>query len=121
MFTNQTGVIMTTCEAMVKAYEVHAPYAEVIGEFICHDGNAIWLELAGCGASDSHTFTHRHSNPEYITQMYKGKMVRLMGERSWDYREQMWGYRWTLHAVNAWDNIVKGANHNVLAMCGTNC
>jgi hypothetical protein len=104
MFTNQTGVFMTTCEEIAKAY-----------------GNAVWLELAGCGASDSHTFTHRHNIPEYITKMYKGKIVRLMGERSWDYREQMWGYRWTLHAVNVWDNMVKDADHKVLAMCGTNC
>lgn len=53
--------------------------------------------------------------------MYKGKIVRLMGERSWDYREQMWGYRWTLHAISVCDNLVKDADHKVLAMCGTNC
>lgn len=121
MFTKRMGVFMTTCEEMVKAFEVHTPYAEVIGEFTYHDGNAVWLKLAGCGPSDNHTFTHKHYDPEYINKMYEGKFVRLRGERSWDYRAQMWGYRWTLHAVNVWDDMVKDADSKILAMCGTNC
>ena len=103
---NQTGVLYTTCEEVVEMYGTHNPYAQVIGKFICHDGNAVWLELAGCGASDSHTFTHKNNFFGYLNEIYKGKIVRLMGERSWDYREQMWGYRWTLHAVNVSDDMV---------------
>lgn len=112
---------LTTCEEMVKACESHEPYAEVIGKFISHDGNAVWLELAGCGASDSHAFTHKNTCPEYVTKMHEGKIVRLLGARAWDYRAEMWGYRWTLHAIAAEDNAVMGASKEMLAMCGTNC
>lgn len=121
MFANQTGVSLTTCEEIGNIYGTHAPYANIIAKYISHDGHAVWVELSGCGASDSHTFTHRHSDPEYMDDMFKGKLVRLMGQRSWDYREQRWGYRWTLHSVNLWEQGMENAPEDIKKMCGTNC
>lgn len=121
MFANQTGVSLTTCEAIPNIYGTHAPYATIVGRFICHTGDSVVLELSGCGASDSHSFTHKHHDAEYMTKMYKGKLVCLKGERSWDYREQMWGYRWTLHTVNLFDQGMENAPENIKKMCGTNC
>lgn len=106
---------------MAEAYNTHAPYAEIIGKFACHTGQNVVLQLNGCGASDSHLFTHVHNIPEYMNKMFNGKIVRLLGERSWDNRANMWGYRWTLHAVNLWEDAVKASPASVQAMCGTNC
>jgi len=102
-------------------YDVHAPYAEVIGRYVCHTGQAVVLQLNGCDSSDRHEFTHAHNIPEHMNKMYKGKIVRLLGERSWDYRAQIWGYRWTLHAVNLWEDAVKASSADIHKMCGTNC
>lgn len=114
-------VTLTTCVQIAQAYNTHAQYAEVIGKYVCHDGQAVWIQLDGCGASDSHTFTHTHNIPEYMNKMYNGKIVRLLGERSWDSRARMWGYRWTLHSVNLWEESVKASPTGIKALCGTNC
>ena len=114
-------VTLTTCEQLVHMYETHAPYAEVIGKYVCHDGQAVWVKLNGCDSSDNHEITHRHNIPEYMDKMFNGKIVRLLGERSWDSRARMWGYRWTLHSVNLWEESVQASPASIKALCGTNC
>lgn len=89
----------TTCEQVVEIFNTHAQYAEVVGKFICHDGQQVWVELNGCGASDSHTFTHKHIEPEQVNGMFNGKLIRLKGERAWDNFAEIWGYRWTIHQI----------------------
>ena len=114
-------VKLTTCEQLAHIYETNAPYAEVIGKYVSHDGQAIRLELVGCGASDSHEITHRNNIPEYMDKMFNGKIVRLLGERSWDSRARMWGYRWTVHSVNLWEKSVQASPASIKVLCGTNC
>ncbi len=106
---------------MGNIYKQHMPYAEIIGRYTCHDGQAVWLKLDGCGASDNHDFTHRHHSPEFVDEMYSGKLIRLVGRRSWDGRSNMWGYSWTVHPVNLWEQGIEDAPEYIKAMCGTNC
>ena len=119
--TQEAGVKLTTCYELGKTYADHDRFALVVGKYICHTGTTVLLELVGCGQSDSHEFTHRHDTPDYMDKMFQGKLVRLMGERCWDYRMQVWGYRWTIHSVNLWEQGMENAPADIKRMCGTNC
>lgn len=112
---------LTSCEQYGHMLDTKQQYIEVVGKFITHDGNQVWLELNGCGASDSHTFTHRNSFFGYLNEMYKGKIVRVKGERRFDWKSETWGYSWTLHCVNVWEQGMDAAPANIKNMCGTNC
>ena len=97
---NKPEITLTTCEYLGKAVAERSSSINVIGKFICHTGTQVWVELAGCGQSDSHQFNHVHSSPDYINKMYKGKLVRIEGRRFWSYTECVWKYMWTIHTVN---------------------
>jgi len=97
-------------------------YVTVTGKFVGHDGNFVWIQLGGCGASDSHLLPHRNTrNSEYVQKMYMNKLVRLRGERKWEDATNMWGYRYTLCSVNLWEQGMENAPESIKRMCGTNC
>lgn len=102
MFTksNKAGVKMTTCEEMASACNTYQPRIEVIGEWIHHSGQEVWIRLAGCGESDSHTYNHFHDNPVYMNRMFADRVVRLIGERNYDWSINGWIYRWSIVPVN---------------------
>lgn len=97
--TQDTGVKLTTCVELGKAMADRAQYVSVIGKYICHTGTQVWVELDGCGQTDSHQFNHIHDNIRWFNEAFNGKLVRIEGRRNYDYRYG-WNYMWTVYSVN---------------------
>jgi hypothetical protein len=96
-------------------------YIEVYGKFKHHDGNNIWLELAGCDGSDSHLFEHSATETHNsLTEIYKDKIVRVTGQYRFDNRTQKWGYFWLLDTVSVYYAVALKAPREIIDMCGIN-
>lgn len=104
---------------MYKEYPVHVT---VTGKFVGHDGHFVWIQLGGCGASDSHQLPHYNTIcTEYVQKMYMNKLVRLRGTRAWENATNKWGYSWTVHPVSLLEQGMENAPEDIKKLCGTNC
>ncbi len=104
---------------MYKEYPVHVT---VTGIFVGHDGHFVWIQLGGCGASDSHLLPHYNTIcTEYVQKMYMNKLVRLTGTRAWEDATNKWGYNWRLCPVQIHELGMEDAPESIKAMCVPNC
>lgn len=101
---------------MYKEYPVHVT---VTGKFVAYNNNFVWIQLGGCGESDSHQLPFH--NTEHLEKLYKNKLVRLRGTRAWENATNKWGYSWTVHPVNLWEQGMENAPEDIKKLCGTNC
>ncbi len=76
------------------------PYTkEVTARFIAHTGTEVWVASPSGGESDCLVFGHIHSNTEWFTREFGGRMITIRSERKWDYQNQMWYWYNTAHAA----------------------
>jgi hypothetical protein len=113
---------LTTCEEYARKVNDHASYISIVGRFVRHDGYQIWVKLGGCGESDSHQLEHLATqNCARINKMYEGRLIRLNGERVYNWDAGVWDYQWAICPVNAWEQDTQNAPENLKRMFGTNC
>lgn len=96
-------------------------FVELVGEFVHHDGQQIWLKLDGMGSTDSFRFRHAHNVPDYMNRAYEGKLVRLKGFMSWNSRALVWEYDWSVYSVNFWETGAMASSPEMQKKFGLNC